>query len=85
MAVAGILFRSDHMQKFTREAYENLLAASGPVNEVNLFILLGKVQDTFGYIPRDVLRDLAVRCGVPDARIYGALTSYRDFKLGPEE
>ena len=64
------------------ETYENLVRASGGATSQDLFILLGKVQDTFGYVPREVICDLAARTGVSEARIYGALTCYRDFKVG---
>jgi NADH:ubiquinone oxidoreductase subunit E len=49
-----------------------------------LFILLGKVQDAFGYVPAEVVRDLAARTGVAEARLYGALTSYGDFEIESE-
>jgi NADH:ubiquinone oxidoreductase subunit E len=70
------------VKEFEKETYENLVEAGGGATQQKLFILLGKVQDTFGYVPRDVVSDLAARTGVSEARIYGALTCYRDFKVG---
>lgn len=72
------------MKKFKMEMYQNLVKQSGGVTRESLFIFLGKVQDTFGYVPGEVVRDLAARTGFAEARIYGALTSYPDFKVGPE-
>lgn len=69
------------MKEFKKETYEDLVRGSGGVAPENLFMLLGKVQDTFGCIPREVVYDLAARTGFSESRIYGALTSYRDFKV----
>jgi len=69
------------MQKFDRPTYQNLINEYGPVTVENLFVLVGKIQDQFGYVPGEAVRDLAARVGVAEARIYGALTAYRDFKL----
>ena len=72
------------MKEFKMETYQNLVKQSGGATRENLFILLGKVQDTFGCVPREVIRDLAARTGLSEARIYGALTSYRDFEVRSE-
>ncbi len=75
---------SEEMRGFDVQAYEELVTENSPVTEENLFIVLGKVQDIFGGVPREIVRDLAVRTGLAEARIYGALTSYRDFKVQAE-
>ncbi len=69
------------MQKFKIETYKNLIKDVGGITTENLFMFLGKVQEAFGYVPREVVRDVAIRTGFSEARIYGALTSYRDFKI----
>ena len=69
------------MQKFKIETYQNLVKDVGCITEENLFMFLGKVQEAFGYVPREVVRDVAIRTGFSETRIYGALTSYRDFKV----
>ncbi len=69
------------MQKFKMETYQNLVKDVGGVTAENLFMFLGKVQEAFGYVPREVVRDVAARTGFSETRIYGALTSYRDFKV----
>jgi NADH:ubiquinone oxidoreductase subunit E len=72
------------MKQFKKKSYQNLLKNVGEVTEQNLFMLLGKIQDTFGHVPRQIIHDLAIKTGVPEARIYGALTSYKDFKVKSE-
>lgn len=69
------------MKKFDVQTYRDLVAQNSPVTADNLFVLVGKIQDTFGYVPAEVVRDLAARTGIGEARVYGALTSYKDFKL----
>lgn len=70
------------MQKFKIEAYKNLIKDFRCINSENLFIFLGKVQETFGYVPQEVVYDVAARTGFSETQIYGALTSYRDFEVG---
>lgn len=73
-------------EPFTPEAYARLLAGWGEVDAEDLFILVGRVQDTFGYVPRQVVEDLCERTAVPLARVYGGLTFFPDFRLeeGPQ-
>ena len=66
---------------FTIEAYHQLVGQKGSVAEEELFLILGKVQDTFGCVPRAVVEDLASRSGAPVARIWGALTAYPGFQI----
>jgi NADH-quinone oxidoreductase subunit E len=47
----------------------------------NLIMVLHKVQEHYGYVPRDVAFEVAERLDVPLARIYGVLTFYHFFKL----
>lgn len=70
-----------NVKEFKKETYEDLVRSSGGVAPENLFALLGKVQDTFGFVPSEVVRDVAARTGISESRIYGALTCYRDFKV----
>jgi len=73
------------MEKFRMEAYQNLVKDVGCVTAGNLFMFLGKVQETFGYVPHEVVQDVVAKTGFSETRIYGALTSYRDFKLRLED
>jgi NADH:ubiquinone oxidoreductase subunit E len=69
------------MQKFEIEKYQKLVKDARCITAENLFVFLGKVQEAFGYVPREVIHDVAVRTGLSETRIFGALTSYRDFKV----
>jgi NADH-quinone oxidoreductase subunit E len=47
----------------------------------NLIMILHKVQDEFGYVPREAAMKVADLIDVPLAKIYGVLTFYHYFKL----
>ena len=47
----------------------------------NLIMVLQKVQEHFGYIPRETVFEVAERLEVPVAKIYGVITFYHLFKL----
>ncbi len=46
----------------------------------SLIMMLHKIQETFGYIPREAAEKLALLSGIPLARIYGVITFYHFFK-----
>ncbi len=47
----------------------------------NLIMVLHRVQQEFGYIPRKIAFEVADRLDVPLAKIYGVMTFYNFFKL----
>jgi NADH-quinone oxidoreductase subunit E len=47
----------------------------------NLIMVLHKVQEHFGYIPRDVAFEVAKLLDTPVAKVYGVITFYHFFKL----
>jgi NADH-quinone oxidoreductase subunit E len=47
----------------------------------NLIMVLHRVQEEFGYIPRQAAFEVADALGVPVAKIYGVITFYHLFKL----
>ncbi|MCF7943358.1 MAG: NAD(P)H-dependent oxidoreductase subunit E [Spirochaetia bacterium] len=47
----------------------------------NLIMVLHKVQEEFGYIPREAADKVAGMLEVPLAKIYGVITFYHFFKL----
>ena len=47
----------------------------------NLIMVLHRVQEHYGYVPRKVAFEVADMLGVPLARIYGVITFYNFFKL----
>ena len=47
----------------------------------NLIMVLHKVQEHFGYIPREIAFEVADLLEVPVAKIYGVITFYHLFRL----
>ncbi len=47
----------------------------------NLIMVLHKVQQKYGYIPREVAKKLSQLLSIPLAKIYGVATFYHFFKL----
>ncbi|MDD4101488.1 MAG: NAD(P)H-dependent oxidoreductase subunit E [Kiritimatiellae bacterium] len=47
----------------------------------NLIMVLHRVQQNFGYIPREVAFEVADLLDIPLAKIYGVITFYNFFKL----
>jgi NADH-quinone oxidoreductase subunit E len=47
----------------------------------NLIMILHRVQQGYGYIPREVAFEVAEALDVPLAKIYGVITFYNFFKL----
>jgi len=47
----------------------------------NLIMVLHRVQEKFGYIPRPAAFEVAAALDIPVAKIYGVITFYHFFKL----
>lgn len=47
----------------------------------NLIMVLHRVQEHFGYIPREAAFEVAELLGIPVAKIYGVITFYHFFKM----
>ena len=47
----------------------------------NLIMVLHQVQQTYGYIPRNIAIEISEQLSVPLAKIYGVVTFYNFFKL----
>lgn len=47
----------------------------------NLIMVLHRVQEHFGYVPRPVAFQVAEQLNIPPAQVYGVLTFYHFFKL----
>lgn len=48
-----------------------------------LIPLLQEVQDIYGYLPEDALKEVADYVGLPLSRVYGVATFYNMFRLMP--
>ena len=49
--------------------------------EGNLIMILHRVQEEYGYIPREVALQISRQLNVPLAKIYGVVTFYHYFRL----
>ncbi|MGI6494532.1 MAG: NAD(P)H-dependent oxidoreductase subunit E [Kiritimatiellia bacterium] len=47
----------------------------------NLIMVLHKIQQAYGYIPRDIAIEISELLEIPLAKIYGVITFYNFFKL----
>ena len=62
---------------------ERILQEAGSVAPGDLIPLLQKLQDAYGYLPPDVLKEVSERIGIPTSRMYGVITFYAQFSLAP--
>lgn len=60
-----------------------LLESVGDTGDDRLIPILQKIQDEYGYLPQDVLRDVSERVGIPFSRMYGVATFYEQFYFEP--
>ncbi|MCX7804099.1 MAG: NADH-quinone oxidoreductase subunit NuoE [Planctomycetota bacterium] len=54
-----------------------------PVSEGSIIPLLQKLQDAYGYLPKDAVLEVARRTGLPASRVFGVATFYAQFRLKP--
>jgi NADH-quinone oxidoreductase subunit E len=45
--------------------------------------ILQRVQDAFGYLPRQAMLETARHVGVPESQVYGVATFYAQFRFAP--
>lgn len=43
--------------------------------------ILQRVQDTYGYLPKEILQHISSRTGIPASRLIGVATFYAQFRL----
>jgi len=70
---------SEHIEKMTPEL--KAFIEEWKTKPGNLIMVLHKVQQTYGYIPRNIAIETSELLGVPLAKIYGVVTFYNFFKL----
>jgi len=66
-----------------RAALKRVLARHG-TDRGDLIPIIQDAQDAIGWLPGDVLRDVATHLNVPEAEIYGVVTFYAQFYLTPQ-
>jgi len=60
-----------------------IVAEMSPVKEGDIIPLLQRLQDAYGYLPREVVLEVAARTGLPASRLFGVATFYGQFYLAP--
>lgn len=56
---------------------------SVPLTEGYLISVLQKAQEIYGYLPRNVLSDIAEKMKLKPAKVYGVATFYAQFRMKP--
>jgi NADH:ubiquinone oxidoreductase subunit E len=54
-----------------------------PVTAGDIIPLLQRLQDAYGFLPREVVLDVCQRTGLPASRVFGVATFYSQFCLEP--
>lgn len=60
-----------------------VLEGMAPIGHGHVIPLLQKIQDTYGYLPREVLVEASTSTGIPLSHLYGVATFYAQFYLEP--
>ena len=61
-----------------------ILAEMSPLNPSETIPLLQRLQEAYGYLPRDVVLEVCKRAGLPASRVFGVATFYEQFRLEPQ-
>ena len=49
-----------------------------------LISILQKTQEIFGFLPQNIMAEIAEKIGVPTSKVYGVATFYHMFRLQPQ-
>ena len=60
-----------------------IVAEMSPVTSSDIIPLLQRLQNAYGYLPREVVLDVCDRTGLPASRVFGVATFYSQFHLKP--
>ncbi len=66
-----------------RAALRKVLKRYG-TDRSDLIPIIQDAQDAIGYLPEDVLEDVAEHLSIPEAQVYGVVTFYAQFHLTPQ-
>lgn len=66
-----------------RSVLKKVLARHGRTRS-DLIPIIQEAQDAIGWLPADVLEDVAAHLNVPEADVYGVVTFYAQFYLEPQ-
>jgi len=77
-----MMMQTVRLDEQAREAFRQSIAKRR--NERGVLILfLQEAQDRFGYIPKEVIKDISMQTGISEAEIYGVVTFYSQFRMTP--
>ena len=62
---------------------DDILSAFTEITSNDLIPILQRVQDGYGYLPKDVVMEASERTGIAASQIYGVATFYEQFHLKP--
>lgn len=62
---------------------EAVLQEMGDISPDDLIPLLQRIQNAYGYLPKEVLSEASERTAIPVSRMYGVATFYEQFHLEP--
>ena len=62
---------------------EDILSAFADISSNDLIPVLQKIQDAYGYLPKDVVMEMSKSTGIAASQIYGVATFYEQFHLEP--
>jgi len=60
-----------------------IIEEMSPVTAGDIIPLLQRLQEEYGYLPRELVLDLCERAGLPASRVFGVATFYSQFCLKP--
>ncbi|MFH1752559.1 MAG: NADH-quinone oxidoreductase subunit NuoE [Candidatus Omnitrophota bacterium] len=60
-----------------------IVSRYAPFSQEEIIASLQEAQDHYGYLPKEVIDELAELTGIPVAKIYGVATFYSQFHLVP--
>lgn len=73
--------RNPGADKYLQPVYSIL--SDYPAEEKSLIPVLQKAQEEYGYLPEDILKEVALKLDLSLSQIYGVVTFYTQFHLEP--
>jgi NADH-quinone oxidoreductase subunit E len=60
-----------------------IVEAMSPLTSSDIIPLLQRIQDAYGYLPRDIILNVCEKTDLPASRVFGVATFYAQFYLEP--
>jgi NADH-quinone oxidoreductase subunit E len=60
-----------------------IIEEMAPITSGHIIPLLQRLQDVYGYLPRDIVLEVCDQTGLPASRVFGVATFYSQFYLEP--